>query len=82
MGIAIDLWVDVMNKYVDFTLKSFKNKLWLYFDDWRKFVQIDIKRKKERNYKMISDKEIFIVEKIFYRIKEIQRVNKNKNKYI
>ena len=82
MVVPTDLWLDVMNKYAELTLNNFKNKMWIYFSYWQNYVIIDIKRRKERIHKIVSDKEIFIVDKIFYKIKEVQRANKNKRKYI
>ena len=80
MGIVIDMWLDTMNVFSINTLKNFTSRIKWCFDKWKDFVMYTIRRE-EDDYRVqfASDKDIYITNKIFYKIKAIQ--NKNK-KYV
>ncbi len=80
MGEVIDMWLDTMNAFSINTLKNFAKHIRWCFDKWKDFVMYTIKREQDdHRVQFASDKDIYITNKIFYKIKAIQ--NKNK-KYV
>ena len=80
MGIVIDLWLNTMNTFSINTLKNFTSRIKWCFDKWKDFVMYTIRREQDdHRVQFASDKDIYITNKIFYKIKAIQ--NKNK-KYV
>ena len=80
MGIVIDLWLNTMNVFSINTLKNFTSRIKWCFDKWKDFVIYTIRREQDdHRVQFASDKDIYITNKIFYKIKAIQ--NKNK-KYV
>ena len=80
MGIVIDLWLNTMNAFSINTLKNFTSRIKWCFDKWKDFVMYTIRREQDdHRVQFASDKDIYITNKIFYKIKAIQ--NKNK-KYV
>ena len=63
--------------YLNYIFEYRQDKVPLFFNKWKLFDNY-IKNKDKDKTQMITDKEIYITNKIFYQIQKIQK-NKRKN---